>query len=105
MRAEFSIYPLSPDQTTPAPAIEGLEGSGPKVSLGRLSTVVEGTWNEVLATIQRCHQAVARTHERVVTTIVIDDRKPRRRNGSNRIARVEEQLADRVPRADMDLEC
>ncbi len=79
MRAEFSIYPMPVDSSNKAPAVEALPAGGPNARLGPLSTVVEGNWNEVLTTIQRCHQAVAHTHERVITKIVIDDQHPRRK--------------------------
>jgi uncharacterized protein (TIGR00106 family) len=40
-----------------------------------MSTLLEGEWEEVMAVIRRCHQEVRRFSERVVTYILLDDRR------------------------------
>jgi uncharacterized protein YqgV (UPF0045/DUF77 family) len=46
-----------------------------------MGTCVEGDLEQVLAAIRQCHQAVAGNHERIITTIVIDDRKNQPHHG------------------------
>lgn len=52
-----------------------LTKSGLLYHLGPTCAVVEGSWEQVLPAIHRCHQMIANENERVVTSIVIDDRK------------------------------
>jgi len=107
MLADFSIYPLQTEHMSKdvARVIETLESTGLNYHLGPMSTAVEGTWEQVLAAVQRCHQAVAQNHDRVITTIVIDDRKTKPHHLSEMITRVEEELGRRVPRSNMDPLC
>jgi uncharacterized protein (TIGR00106 family) len=98
MLAEFSIYPLQTEHMSKdvARVIETLEGTGLAYHLGPMSTAVEGSWEDVLAAIRRCHQAVAQRHDRVITTIVIDDRKDKPHHLAEMVPRVEEQLGRRA---------
>jgi uncharacterized protein (TIGR00106 family) len=108
MLAEFSIYPLQTEHLSKdvAKVIETLENTGLDYRLGPMSTAVEGDWNQVLAAIRRCHEAVTQNHDRVITTIVIDDRKTKPHHLSEMITRVEEELARRrVPRSNIDPLC
>jgi uncharacterized protein YqgV (UPF0045/DUF77 family) len=76
MIAEFSIYPTDGAQDKEQAWIaDELETSGMPYRLGPMSTCVEGDWDDVMAAIRRCHQAVAERHDRVVTTVVIDAQK------------------------------
>lgn len=77
MLAQFSIYPMQPANLSKevAKAIEALESTGLEYRLGPMSTVVEGDWEQVMSAIRRCHDAVAETHDRVITSITIDDRR------------------------------
>lgn len=94
MLAEFSIYPLKTEHLSKdvAKVIETLEGTGLSYHLGPMSTAIEGNWEEVMAAIRRCHEAVTQNHGRVITTIVIDDRKNEPHHLSEMISRVEQQL-------------
>jgi uncharacterized protein (TIGR00106 family) len=107
MLAEFNIYPLQTQHMSKdvARVIETLESAGLNYHLGPMSTAVEGSWEQVLAAIQRCHQAVAQNHDRVITTIMIDDRKTKPRHLSEMITRVQEDPGHRVPRSNMDPQC
>jgi uncharacterized protein YqgV (UPF0045/DUF77 family) len=46
--------------------------------------------------IRRCHQVVALNHDRVVTTIIIDDRKNQPHHLAEMISSVEGQLGHRA---------
>ena len=94
MLAEFSIYPMRTEHMSRdvAKVIETVEGMGLKYHLGPMSTAVEGSWEQVIEAIHRCHQVVALNHDRVVTTIVIDDRKNQPHHLAEMISSVERQL-------------
>ena len=52
-----------------ARCLEIVDASGLDYRLNPMGTVVEGPFDEVLALIARCHQAVAKDCDRVSTTI------------------------------------
>jgi uncharacterized protein (TIGR00106 family) len=99
MLAEFSIYPLDGLHLSKdvAKAIEVLENTGLKWQLGPMGTSVEGEPEQVFNAIQRCHLALAKDHGRVVTTVVIDDRKTQAHHLSEMVPSVEKQLGQRLP--------
>ena len=94
MLAEFSIYPLQTEHMSMdvAKVIEALESAGVHYHLGPMSTAVEGNWEQVMEAIRRCHQVVALNHDRVVTTIMIDDRKTRPHSLAEMVTSVEQHL-------------
>jgi uncharacterized protein (TIGR00106 family) len=101
MLAEFSINSMNTEHMSRdvARVIETLQGTGLDYRLGPMSTCVEGDLEQVLTAIRRCHQAVADNHERVITTIVIDDRKNQPHHLSDMVSSVEQQLGRPVARA------
>ena len=58
-----------------AKAVQILKSSGLDFQVGPMGTCIEGDWEQVFAAVRRCHEAVASDHERVITTITVDDRK------------------------------
>jgi uncharacterized protein (TIGR00106 family) len=77
MFVAFAIYPtdLSHESEDITRIIEILEAAGLKYRVGPMGTVVEGEWDQVVAAIRRCHEVVASRHERVLTTVVIDEQR------------------------------
>jgi len=76
--AEFSITPIGKGVGVGeyvARAVNIVDRSGLPYRLNPMGTVIEGSLNEILALIARCHKAVAKDCERVSTFIKIDDRK------------------------------
>jgi uncharacterized protein (TIGR00106 family) len=98
MLAEFSIYPMQTEHMSRdvAKVIETLENAGLNYHLGPMSTALEGNWEQVMAAIQRCHQVVTLSHDRVITTIVIDDRKNQPHHLAEMVASVEQRLGRRA---------
>jgi uncharacterized protein (TIGR00106 family) len=96
--AEFSIYPLQTEHMSKdvAKVIETLEGAGLHYHLGPMSTAVEWNWEQVMEAIRRCHQVVALSHDRVINTIVIDDRKNQPHHLAEMVASVEQRLGRRA---------
>ena len=98
MLAEFSINPLKTEHMSKdvAKVIETLESSAVHYHLGPMSTAVEGNWEQVMEAIRRCHQMIALSHDRVITTITIDDRKNQPHHLAEMISSVEQKLGRRA---------
>ena len=98
MLAELEIIPIG----TKSASLSGglvdvaklIDASGLDYRVGPMGTVVEGEWDQILALAKRCHQAVLRSADRVVTTIRIDDRKDQ--PGAGRIIQKVQSLESKV---------
>lgn len=78
MLAQFSIWPLAAatvDVTTAQTISDVLEALDVKYEVGTMGTTIEGDWEQVMAAILACHQAVAVSHARVLTNITLDDQR------------------------------
>ncbi len=76
--AEFSISPTGKSGGVSkyvARCLDIVDRSGLPYRLNPMGTVVEGSFDDVVALIARCHKAVAKDCDRVSTIIKIDDRK------------------------------
>lgn len=96
--AEVSIIPLgwgTSISSLVAEAVKVLQESGLKYQLTSMGTIIEGTWGEVMDTIQKMHEKVFQTGAlRVSTSIKIDDRRDGREVSMERkVKAVEEKLS------------
>ena len=95
MIVQFSIVPLG---KTPgigddvAKVLKIVDNSGLSYRITPMSTIVEGSWDDVMALIKKCHSIVLKSGERVVTSITIDDRKRRKNMMEEKIRSVEKRL-------------
>jgi uncharacterized protein (TIGR00106 family) len=97
--AEFSITPIGKgvgvgEQV--ARAVDIVDRSGLPYRLNPMGTVVEGSFDQVLALIARCHKAVMKDCERVSTIIKIDDRKGVTGQVDAKVAAVERRLGRKL---------
>ena len=93
--AEFSITPIGKGAGVSehvARAVDIVDRSGLPYRLNPMGTVVEGTFDQVLALIARCHKEIAKDCERVSTLIKIDDRKGVTDQLQSKVADVERRL-------------
>jgi uncharacterized protein (TIGR00106 family) len=90
MLAQFSIWPLDDPHMSSdlARVAEMLDRMGSKYQLGPMGTTIEGSWPEVMKAIEACHQQVRDSHDRVLTTITIDDDSTRSQNLAEPAAKV-----------------
>ena len=107
MIAEFSIHPMDSIHLSEdlAHLAEILDHSGLTYRMGPMGTCVEGEWAPVMDAIRRCHQAMAGAHRRVITNILIDDRRQHPHRLDDRVRSVEAHYSSQVPRADDEPEC
>ena len=90
MLAQFSIWPLDrPHMSEDIASItQVLDQSGVRYEVGPMGTTVEGQWQDVMAAIQACRETLLAAHQRVLTTITIDDDATRALNMSEATAKV-----------------
>lgn len=78
MLASFSIIPIGEGEELKeliAKAVSIIDKSGLSYKLGAMQTTVEGSQEEVLSVIMKCHNELLKESARVLTHITIDDRK------------------------------
>jgi uncharacterized protein (TIGR00106 family) len=107
MLAEFSICPVGRVSMSGeiAKVVDVLENSGVKYSVGPLGTCLEGTLDDILAAIRRCHESMAHEHERIITHIKLDDRKGEAHSLTGMVKAVEKQIGRRAFGGGIDPEC
>ena len=88
MLAELEIIPIGvagPSLSSQLVEVARLiDRSGLDYRVGPMGTVVEGEWDPVMQLAKRCHEALLRSSDRVMTTIRIDDRKDKPHPGRMR---------------------
>ncbi len=93
--AEFSIFPLGKDTSLSpyvARVLEIIQQSGLAYVFGPMATCVEGEWDEVMALVSRCHEALRRDCDRVHLALRIDSRSGPAGRITGKIRSVEEKL-------------
>jgi uncharacterized protein (TIGR00106 family) len=97
--AEFSISPTGKAGGVSryvARCLDLVDRSGLHYRLNPMGTVVEGSFDAVMALIAKCHKAVAKDCDRVSTIIKIDDRKGARNQIESKITSVERVLGRKL---------
>lgn len=93
MLAQFSIWPLDEPHMSRdvSEAARILDEFGLRHEVGPMGTTVEGEWDEVMSALRACHEAFRSRHQRVLTTIVIDDDVTRPLSAGEAVAKVKAQ--------------
>jgi uncharacterized protein (TIGR00106 family) len=95
MLAEFTIYPIGKDVSLSkyvARSLEIIDKSGLNYRINPMGAVIEGSWDEVMEVIKKCHNAILEDTERVSTTIKIDERKGVSNALERKVKSVEEKV-------------
>lgn len=95
MLVEFSIVPIGKGSSIGdeiAKVMKIVDSSGMPYKINPMGTVVEGKWDDVIGLIKRCHNAVLKEQERVMTFISIDDRKGKPNRIEEKVRSVERRL-------------
>lgn len=95
MLAKFSIIPLGQGRHFSKPVaaiIKIIDRSGLDYQLTSMGTIVEGSWQEVMELIEKCHQKALSFSGRVYTTIAIDDYAGRTSRLKGKVESVEKVL-------------
>jgi uncharacterized protein (TIGR00106 family) len=77
---EFSMYPTDKGEGVSdyvSRILEIIDDSGLPYKLGPMGTCIEGEWDEVMAVVGLCREALATDCSRIACQIKIDDRQDR----------------------------
>ena len=95
MIVEFSILPVGVGTSLSkhiAKALSIVDKSGLEYQFTSMGTILQGGYDDIMETIKKCHYAVLKECERVVTTIKIDDRKEAEGEIGEKVRSVEAKL-------------
>ena len=97
--AEFSIWPMDKGESVGAyvaRCLDIVDRSGLPYKLGPLGTCVEGEWDQVMAVISQCQQALAKDCNRISCTVKMDWRKGQVGRLDGKVRSVEEKLGRKL---------
>ena len=101
MLVQFSVFPVGAKESLSkevAKIIDIVDHSGLPYKTTAMATIVEGSWDEVMALVKRCHQTMRRANNRVYTSMVIDDRRGAARRLTGKVDDVEKVLKRKLKR-------
>ena len=99
MVMELTIIPLGGGRSISgdiANLVKIIEGSGLHYRMTAFGTLVEGSWDQLLALAKECHFAVRSRTDRVLTMLRIDDYGERVGEIEGAVKRVEQKLGRAV---------
>lgn len=99
MIVAFSIAPAGPDDSgsysaAVADAVRIVRASGLPHETNAMFTNIEGEWDEVMAVLKECVDAMTASHPRVSLVVKADIRPGHTGQLTSKVARVEELLGD-----------
>ena len=98
---EFSIVPIGKGASLSrevSSVLRIVADSGVNYKANPMGTVLEGSWEEVMGVIKKCHDEVMKDAERTVTSIKIDDRKGKDARIEKKLESVEQKLGMKLNR-------
>ena len=94
MIIEYSVHPMDSQHSSTdiAEIMDILAASGLSYDLGAMSTCLEGSWEELMPVLQKCHAHLMSKHTRVISYIKIDDKKEQNYSLKDRIKVVQHKI-------------
>ena len=92
---ELSIFPMDKGESLSpyvARALKTIQDSGLPYELNPMGTCVEGEWDEVMALVDRCFQALQKDCNRISLALKADYRKGPAGRMKGKVASVKEKL-------------
>ncbi|MGD8469073.1 MAG: MTH1187 family thiamine-binding protein [Desulfobacterales bacterium] len=92
---EFSIFPLDKGESLSpyvARALKLIKDSGLPYELNPMGTCVEGDWNDVMALVNRCFEALEKDCNRITLSLKADYRKGPAGRMKSKVVSVREKL-------------
>ncbi|MCX7824410.1 MAG: MTH1187 family thiamine-binding protein [Verrucomicrobiae bacterium] len=96
---EFSMFPVGKGESLSryvARSLDIIDRSGLDYRLGPMGTVLEGDWDECMAVVRQCYEAMRKDCPRVYCAIKIDHRRGRRGRLRSKTASVESKLGRKL---------
>ena len=98
---EFSVVPIGQGVSLSpviARVLKIVSESGVSYKANPMGTVLEGSWNDVMSIVKKCHDEVMKEAQRAVTTIKIDDRKGADDRMDKKLASLEHRMGNKLIR-------
>jgi uncharacterized protein (TIGR00106 family) len=95
MLVELSIIPIGTGSSIGdqlAEVLKIIDASGFPYKVNPMGTVIEGEWDDIMKLSKKCHMTVMKTGERVLTTIIIDDRKGKTNRIEEKVKSIERRI-------------
>ena len=95
MLVEFSLVPMGKGASISsevAKIVDIIDRSGLPYRTHAMGTLIEGSWEECMAVIKKCHDTLRRSAPRVYTRIAIDDKKGKKGLLTKKLESVEKKL-------------
>lgn len=99
MLVMFSIAPFSKGESLSkyvAESIDIIEKSGLPCQTTPMGTIIEGGWDEIFDTINRCRKKMRKHSDRISIKIWVDDRKGKRNMLKKKIESIEKRLGREI---------
>ena len=96
---EFSMFPTDKGESKSkyvSRSIEIIEKSGLPYKTGPMGTVIEGDWDEVMAVVKQCFEAMSADCGRVYTAIKADYRSTGENRLKTKIESIESKLGHKI---------
>lgn len=96
---ELSMSPLEKGESVSryvARSLDLIDKSGLPYQLGPMGTCVEGEWDEVMAVVKKCFQAMKKDCRRISISIKADYRKGKTNRLQSKVASVEKHLGRKL---------
>ena len=97
--AEFSIWPMDKGESVGAyvaRCLDIVDRSGLPYKLGPLGTCIEGEYDQVMAVIRQCHQALEADSNRIACTIKMDWRRGPGGKLESKVTSVEQRVGRKL---------
>jgi uncharacterized protein (TIGR00106 family) len=100
MLFELKIIPLGESAHTSsrlAEVVKLVEASGLPYELTPTATCIEGSWNDVMALIKKCHDQARRMSSHVLTSVTVEDDADSENKLVRNVSSIEEKMDQEKP--------
>jgi uncharacterized protein (TIGR00106 family) len=96
---EFAMYPINKGEGVSAyvaRSLDIIDKSGLSYQLTPMGTIIEGEWNDVMAVVTRCFEAMRVDCDRVGTSIKLDYRAGKSGRLASKVESVEKKVGRKL---------
>lgn len=101
---EFSMTPLGKGESVSryvARSVEIVAASGLDYRLHAMGTIIEGEWDDVMAVVTKCYEAMSADCDRVTCSIKVDARKGAAGRLASKVQSVQDKISGRLKTSEL----
>jgi uncharacterized protein (TIGR00106 family) len=101
MLVSFALFPTDKGESVSkyvARTIDIVDKSGLPYRTSAMSTVLEGSWDQVFKVIKKCRDTMVKESNRVYMVITVDDRKKAKKRLTGKVDKIERVLRRKISR-------